>query len=113
MDDGSMNVADKIGAPGFECVDNGKKFFVVYVPVSLGRIECSGKESDRVELAFLIPLLKDHSHRVGRSVAIYDKGVFELGLSEYGGGAYGILQGDKGLFVFVVPIKLPPSCAMG
>jgi hypothetical protein len=81
IDDGSVNVADKIRTPSFECVDYGKKFLVVYVPVPLGRVESSGKESDGMELAFLIPLLKDRSHRVGRSVTIHNKGVFKLGLS--------------------------------
>jgi hypothetical protein len=38
IDDSSMNVADKIGSPGFKCVDNSKKFFVVDVPVLLCRI---------------------------------------------------------------------------
>ena len=90
VNNGPVNVANEVWSPGFECVDNGKKFFVVYVSVSLGRIESSGKESDGMELAFLIPLLKNRSYRIGRSIAIYNEGVFELGLSEYGGGADGI-----------------------
>jgi hypothetical protein len=108
-----MNVAYKVGSPGFECMDYGKKFLVVYVPVPLGCVESSGKESDGMELAFLIPLLKDHSHRVGRSVTIHNEGVLELRLSKYGGGAYGVFQGHEGLFVFVVPMKLPSARAVG
>jgi hypothetical protein len=77
--------------PGFECVNDGEKFLVVDIPVSLGCIESLGKESDRVELAFLIPLLKDHSHCVGRSVTIYNEGVLKLRLSKYRGGADSVL----------------------
>jgi hypothetical protein len=94
-------------------VDNGKKFFVVNVPVSLGHVKSSGKESDGMELAFLIPLLKDHSHHVGRGIAVHDEGVLKLRLSEYGGSADGVFQGYKGLFMFIVPIKLPSPCAVG
>jgi hypothetical protein len=72
-----------------------------------------GKESDRVELAFLIPLLKDRSHCVGRGVTIHNEGVLELGLSKYRGGADSVFQGCKSLFMIVVPIKLPPPRAMG
>jgi hypothetical protein len=108
-----MNVADEVGSPGFKCMDNSKKFFVIYVPVSLCCIESSGKESNRMELAFLIPLLKDRSHHVGRSITVHGEGVLKLGLSKYWGSADGIFQGHKGLFVFIVPIKLPSSRAMG
>jgi hypothetical protein len=79
----------------------------------LGRVESSGKESDGVELAFLIPLLKDRSHRVGRSITIYNEGVLKLRLSQYGGGADSVFQGHKSLFVFDVPIKLPSTRAVG
>jgi hypothetical protein len=76
-----MWVSYEVRSPGCESVDNGKKFFIVYVPVSLRGIEGSGKESDGVELAFLIPLLKDGANSVSGGVAINDKLVFETGLS--------------------------------
>ena len=81
VDDGLVWVSYEVGSPSCESVDNGEKFFVVYVPVSLRGIEGSGKESDRMELAFLIPLLKDSANSVGRGVAIDHELVFKLGLS--------------------------------
>jgi hypothetical protein len=90
VDNGLMNVANEVRVPGFKCMNNGKKFLVVDVPVPLGHIESLGKESNRVELAFLIPLLKDRSHHVGGSVTIHNEGVLKLRLSKYGGGAKGV-----------------------
>ena len=59
IDNGLVWVSYEVGSPGCEGVDDSKKFLVVDIPVSLSGIESSGKESDGVELAFLIPLLKD------------------------------------------------------
>ena len=61
-------------------MDSGKKFFVVNVPVPLRSIKGSGKESDGMELAFLIPLLKDGANSVGGGIAINRELVFESGL---------------------------------
>ena len=107
VDDGLVWVSYKVWLPGCESVDNGEKFFVVYVPVSLCGVESSGKESDGVELAFLIPLLKDGADSVSRGIAINRKLVFEPGLSQDGGGAHRIHKGVECCFVFVIPIKLP------
>jgi hypothetical protein len=93
-------------------MDNSEKFFVVYVPVSLRGIESPGKESDGMELAFLIPLLKDGANSVSGGVAIDREAVLKAGLTKDGGGANGVHQGVERGFKFVVPIKLPPSCAM-
>ena len=62
-------------------MDYGEKFLVVNVPVPLHGIKGSGKESDRMEFAFLIPLLKDSADSVGRGIAIDRELVFESGLS--------------------------------
>ena len=59
-----MRVSYEVWSPSCEGMDDGEKFFVVYVPVSLRGIKSSGKESDGVELAFLIPLLKDGANSV-------------------------------------------------
>ena len=56
---GFVWVSHKVWSPSCEGMDYGEKFFIVYVPVSLRGIESSGKESDRMELAFLIPLCYD------------------------------------------------------
>ena len=61
-------------------MDNGKKFFVIDVPVLLCSIKGSGKESDGMELAFLIPLLKDSANRVSGGVAINCELVVKSGL---------------------------------
>ena len=81
IDDGLMWVSYEVWSPSCEGVDNGKKFFVVYIPISLSGIESSGKESDRVELAFLIPLLKDGADSVGGGVAINNELIFKSRLS--------------------------------
>ena len=81
IDDGLVRVSYEVRSPGCEGVDDGKKFLVVYVPIPLCGIESSGKESDGVELAFLIPLLKDGANSVGRGVAVDDELVFKSGLS--------------------------------
>ena len=73
IDDGFMRVSYEVQLPSSESMDNSEKFFIVYVPVSLCGIESSGKESDGVELAFLIPLLKDSADSVGGGVAINRK----------------------------------------
>ena len=87
VDDGFVRVSYKVWSPGCEGMYDGEKFFVVYVPVSLRGVESSGKESDRMELAFLIPLLKDGADSVGGGVAINDELVFKLGLSQNGSSA--------------------------
>ena len=81
IDDGLVRVSYEVRSPSCEGVDNGKKFFVVYVPVSLCGIESLGKESNGMELAFLIPLLKDGADSIGGGVAIDRKWIFESGLS--------------------------------
>ena len=62
-----------------------------------------------MELAFLIPLLKDGADSVGGGVAINDELVFKPGVSQNGGGANCIHQGVECGFKFVVPVKLPSS----
>ena len=62
-------------------MDNGKKFLVIYVPIPLCGIKSSGKESDGVELAFLIPLLKDGADSIGGGVAINCELILKSGLS--------------------------------
>ena len=81
IDNGFVWISYKVRSPGCESVNNGEKFLVVDVPISLGGVESSGKESDGMELAFLIPLLKDGADSVGRGIAINCKLVLELGLS--------------------------------
>ena len=81
IDKGFVWVSYEVQSPSCESVDNSKKFFVVYVPVSLSGVESSGKESDGMELAFLIPLLKDGADGVGRGVAINRKLILKPGLS--------------------------------
>ena len=81
IDDGFVRVPYEVWSPSREGVDNGEKFFVVYVPVPLSGVESSGKESDGMELAFLIPLLKDGADSVSGGVAIDRESVFESGLS--------------------------------
>ena len=81
VNDGFVRVSYEVWSPGCEGVDNGEKFFVVYIPVSLRGVESSGKESDGVELAFLILLLKDGADSVSGGVAIDRETVFESGLS--------------------------------
>ena len=90
IDNGFMWVSYEVWAPSCESVDNGKKFFVIYVPVSLCGIESSGKESDGVELAFLIPLLKDGANSVSGGITINRKLVFESWLSQDGSRAYSV-----------------------
>ena len=74
-------VSYEVWSPSREGVDNGEKFLVVYVPVSLRGIKSSGKESNGVELAFLIPLLKDGADSVGGGVAINRELIFKTRLS--------------------------------
>ena len=81
MDNGLVWVSYKVWSSSHEGVDNGEKFFIVNVPVSLRSVESLGKESDGVELAFLIPLLKDSADSVSRGVAIDCELIFESGLS--------------------------------
>ena len=88
-------------------MDNGKKFFVIDIPVLLHGVEGSGKESDGMELAFLIPLLKDSANRVSGGVAINCELVVKSGLSQDGGCADSVHQGVEGCFKFIVPVKLP------
>ena len=76
-----MWVSYEVWSPSCEGVHDSKKFLVVDVPVSLCSIESSGKESDRVELAFLIPLLKDGANSVSGGVAINRELIFKAGLS--------------------------------
>ena len=113
IDDSFMRVSYKVRSPSCESVDNGEKFFVVYIPVSLSGIESLGKESNGVELAFLIPLLKDGADSVGGGIAINRELVFKLGLSQDWGGTHHIHKGVECRFMFIVPIKLPSFHAVG
>ena len=113
IDDGLVWVAYEVWSPSCEGMYDGKKFLVIDVPVSLRGIESSGKESDGMELAFLIPLLKDGANSVSGGVAIDRESVFESGLPQDGGGANSIHEGVKGGFQFIVPIKLPSFRAEG
>ena len=81
IDKGLVQVSYEVWLPCCESVDNGEKFFVVNVPISLCGIKSSGKESDGVELAFLIPLLKDGTNSISGGVAIDREWVLESGLS--------------------------------
>ena len=81
VDEGFVWVSYEVWSPGRESVYDGKKFFVVDIPILLCSIESSGKESDGVELAFLIPLLKDSADSVGGGVAINCELIFKSGLS--------------------------------
>ena len=87
VDNGFMRVSHEVGSPSCESMDNGEKFFVVYVPVPLSGVESSGKESNGVELAFLIPLLKDGANSVSGGIAIDRESVLKSGLSQDRGGA--------------------------
>ena len=86
IDDGFVWVSYEVWSPGRESVDNGEKFFVIYVPILLRGIERSGKESDGMELAFLIPLLKDGADSVSGGVTVNCELVLEPGLSQDRGG---------------------------
>ena len=81
IDNSLVWVPYEVRSPGCEGMDDGKEFFVIYIPVALSGVESSGKESDGVELAFLIPLLKDGANSVSRGVAIDRESVLESGLS--------------------------------
>ena len=81
IDNGFMWVSYKIRLPSRKGMDHRKKFFIVYIPVSLHGIKGSGKESDGMELAFLIPLLKDGADSIGGGITINRKLIFEMGLS--------------------------------
>ena len=81
INDGLVWVSYEVRSPSCKGVDNGEKFLVVDVPVSLCGVESSGKESDGVELAFLIPLLKDGANSISRGVAIDRELVFKARLS--------------------------------
>ena len=81
IDDGFVRISYEVWSPSCKSVDNGKKFFVIYIPVSLSGVEGSGKESDEMELAFLIPLLKDGANSVSGGVAINCEWIFESRLS--------------------------------
>ena len=74
-------VSYEVRSPSCKGMDYSKKFLVIYVPVSLRGIKSSGKESDGMELAFLIPLLKDGTDSVSGGVAIDHELVFKSGLS--------------------------------
>ena len=87
VDDSFVRVSYKVRSPSCEGMYYGEKFLVVDVPVSLRGIKSSGKESDGMELAFLIPLLKDGANSVSGGVAIDRESFFESGLSQNGGGA--------------------------
>ena len=82
-----MWVSYKVWSPSHESVDNSEKFFVIYIPITLSGVESSGKESDGMELAFLIPLLKDGANSVSGGIAIDRKLVFEPRLSQDRSGA--------------------------
>ena len=107
INDSLVWVPYEVRSPSCKSMDDSEKFFVVYVPVSLRSIESSRKESDGMELAFLIPLLKDGANRVSGGVAINRKSVFESGLTKDGGGTNCIHQCIERGFKFVVPVKLP------
>ena len=81
IDDGLVRVPYAVWSPGCKGVDDSEQFLVVDVPISLCSIASSGKESDGVELAFLIPLLKDGADSVSGGVAINRESFFKTGLS--------------------------------
>ena len=81
VDEGFVWVSYEVRLPSCKSVYDGKKFLVIDIPISLRSIESPGKESDGVELAFLIPLLKDGADSVGGGIAINGKLVFESWLS--------------------------------
>ena len=71
VDEGFVRVPYEVWSPGRESMYDGKQFFVIDIPISLCGIESLGKESNRVELAFLIPLLKDGTDSVTCSCHVY------------------------------------------
>ena len=81
VNDGLVWVSYEVWSPSRESMYDSKKFLVIDVPISLGSVESSGKESDGVELAFLIPLLKDGADSVSGGIAIDRELVFESRLS--------------------------------
>ena len=81
VDEGFVWVSHEVWSPSRKSVYDGKKFFIVDVPILLCGVESSGKESDGVELAFLIPLLKDGADSVGGGIAINYKLIFKSRLS--------------------------------
>ena len=87
INDGLVQVSYKVRLPSRESVYDGKKFLVIDVPISLCGVEGSGKESDGMELAFLIPLLKDGADSVCGGIAIDSESIFKSGLSQDGGSA--------------------------
>ena len=66
-----------------------------------------------MELAFLTPLLKNGAESISGGVTIKDKGFLKTWLSKNGGGAYGVNEGVKHGFVFIVPVKLATFSAVG
>ena len=64
-------------------------------------------ESDGMELAFLIPLLKDGANSISRGVTIDHELIFKSGLLQDGSHAYSVYQGIECCFMLIVPIKLP------
>ena len=111
IDDGFVRVSYKVWSPGCESMDNGEKFFVVYVPISLRGVERSGKESDGMELAFLIPLLKDSANSIGGGIAVDHELIFKSGLSQNRGSANSVYKGVERHLMFIIPIEFPPFCA--
>ena len=81
VDEGFVWVSYKVRSPSRKSVYNGEKLLVVDIPISLCGIKSLGKESDGVEPAFLIPLLKDGANSVGGGVAIDDELIFKSRLS--------------------------------
>ena len=81
VDESFVWVSYEVRSPSCESVYNGEQFLVIDIPVLLCGIEGSGKERDGVELAFLIPLLKDGADGVGGGVAINRELIFKMRLS--------------------------------
>ena len=107
IDDGFVWVSYEVRLPSCESVNDGEKFFVIDVPILLRGIKSLGKESDGMEFAFLIPLLKDGTDSISGGVAINRELIFESRLSQDRGGANRVHQGVECGFKFIIPIKLP------
>ena len=81
IDEGLVWIPYEVRLPSCEGMDYSKKFLVINIPIPLHGVESLGKESDRMELAFLIPLLKDSADSISRGITIDHELVFESGLS--------------------------------
>ena len=65
-----------------------------------------------MELAFLTLLSKDGAKSVSRGVAIDNEGFIKTGLTKDRGGTDGVDESIERRFMFVIPVKSAPFCAV-